>query len=79
MNSSVYAVVNIGNVKLFVGDASQLSTNWKPIFTQLNLGTYPHPLVQIAWKQAGNKRRFSFHSKEDLINDSDIIGLKPFN
>lgn len=75
MASQIYAIANIGNKKLFVGETSRLSSLWPPLLAQLNSGNYPDTELQAVWNREGEKRHFSFHLLEDLIEDSDIIGI----
>lgn len=76
MGSKIYAIANIGEKRLFVGDASQLSTTWQPMLEQLNRGTFPNRELQVAWSQSAGKRRFTFHLQQDIINDAAIIGIE---
>ncbi|TBR60306.1 hypothetical protein BLD44_021660 [Mastigocladus laminosus UU774] len=76
MYSGIYAIAHIGDFKLFVGEASQLSQKWPPILTQLNSGTFPDPVLQQVWNAEGGKRYFSFHTKTEIISDRDILGIE---
>jgi len=76
MGSKIYAIAHIGDKKLFVGDASQLSVTWKPMLVQLNRGTFPHRELQKIWSNKAGKRRFTFHLKQDIIGDAAIIGIE---
>ncbi|HBB33897.1 MAG TPA: hypothetical protein DDZ80_30000 [Cyanobacteria bacterium UBA8803] len=75
MASQIYAIAHIGKKKLFVGEASRVSSMWPPLLAQLNSGTYPNATLQAVWNREGGKRHFSFHLKQDLINDPDIVGM----
>ncbi|MGD2182665.1 hypothetical protein [Lusitaniella coriacea] len=74
MSSGIYAVAHVGDKKIFVGEASRLSILWLPILAQLNSGNHPNLELQKAWNKEGGKRRFSFHLKQDIIRDREIIG-----
>jgi hypothetical protein len=74
MASGIYAVVHVGNKKLFVSDVSHLGAVWPKILAQLNSGTYPDREVQDAWNREKGKRRFSFHLKQDLVGNPEILG-----
>lgn len=76
MGSKIYAIAHIGEQKLFVGDASQLSVNWRPMLERLNDGTFPHRQLQKSWSLSAGKRRFTFHLKQDIINDPKIVGIE---
>lgn len=73
--AQIYAIAHIGNKKLFVGDASQISILWPHLLTQLNSGLHPNRELQTLWNQQANQRYFSFHVKEDLLDDPEIIGI----
>lgn len=77
MASEVYAIAHIGDKKLFVGDASQVSRMWPPLLAQLNSGTYPDAELQTLWNRETGKRHFSFKLRKDIIEDPDIVGLDP--
>lgn len=74
MASGIYAVVHIGDKKLFVSDVSHLSAIWPTVLAQLNNGTHPNREIQDVWQRERGKRHFSFHLKQDLIENPDIIG-----
>jgi hypothetical protein len=76
MTSGIYAIAHIGNLKLYVGECNKLSQKWPPILSQLHHGTYPHSLLQQAWNTEGDKRYFTFHIKEEIIGDPEIVGVE---
>jgi len=76
MSSGIYAIAHIGNLKLFVGEASKLSQKWPPMLAQLNSGKFPHAMLQQVWITEGGKRHFSFHTKAEIIGDLDILGIE---
>lgn len=76
MGSGIYAVANIGHLKLYVGEASKISRNWPPILAQLNSDSYPNTTLQQVWKVEGEKRRFTFHTKQEILANSEIIGAE---
>ncbi|MBP0022295.1 MAG: hypothetical protein J7647_32655 [Cyanobacteria bacterium SBLK] len=75
MSSGIYTVAHIGDCKLFLGDALVLSQKWPSILEQLNAGKYPDAIVQKTWQQVKGKRKLAFYTKEDLVNESNIINL----
>jgi hypothetical protein len=76
MASGIYAIAHIGDLKLYVGDASNLHSSWPPLLNQLNSGTYPDAVLQDVWNAVGGKRRFSFHTWQDIAGDSSIVGIE---
>ncbi|MGQ4648656.1 hypothetical protein [Lyngbya aestuarii] len=76
MASGIYAIAHIGSLKLYVCDTSNITTCWPLILEQLNQGTYPDPLLQKAWQSEGGKRRFTFHTYQDIACDPEIIGIE---
>ncbi|HAA32870.1 MAG TPA: hypothetical protein DCE56_40600 [Cyanobacteria bacterium UBA8553] len=76
MPSGIYAVAHIGNLKLYVSDASRLHSTWPLLLAQLNSGTYPNTTLQTVWNAEGGKRHFTFHTRKDLAQEYDIIGIE---
>jgi hypothetical protein len=76
MASGIYAVANIGHLKLYVGEASRIGSLWPPLLAQLNAGTYPNIALQKMWNVEEGKRHFTFHTQKDLARDREIIGLE---
>ncbi|MDY7012832.1 MAG: hypothetical protein SVX43_04385 [Cyanobacteriota bacterium] len=74
MSSGIYVVAHIGRKKLFVSDANRLSVFWSSILAQLTRGNYPNSELQKAWNRAGGKQHFSFHLKQEIVSEPDIIG-----
>ena len=78
MASGIFAVANIGTVRLYVGEVHQLKTRWAKMMAQLEEGTFADPVVQEAWQAVQGDRRFSFHTAKDIDSDRDIRGRKRF-
>ncbi|MGD1871599.1 MAG: hypothetical protein ACFB02_00950 [Mastigocoleus sp.] len=78
MKSGIFAVVNIGDIKLYIGEAHQLKGRWKALMTLFINGKFPHSQLQKAWNQKGNERRFTFHTANDVAQDKQIIGREQF-
>jgi hypothetical protein len=76
MASGIYAVAHIGHLKLYVGDASRIRDTWPRLLDQLNSGTYPNTVVQMVWNTEGGMRHFTFHTRKDLAQEQDIIGIE---
>lgn len=76
MASGIYAIAHIGHLKLYAGDASNLQVTWPLLLAQLNSGTYPNAALQEVWNQQGHKRRFTFHTKPNIVGDTEIVGIE---
>ncbi len=76
MASGIYAVVHIGQLKLYVCEASRVHKDWPPLLAQLTTGTHPNAALQQAWNQEGEKRYFTFHTRKDLEADREILGIE---
>jgi len=76
MASGIYAVAHIGHLKLYVGDASCLHSSWPLLMAQLNSGTYPNTDLQKMWNEQAGKRHFTFHTRKDLVEEPEIIGIE---
>lgn len=75
MACEIYAVAHIGHLKLFVGEAHKMSQLWRPMLTKLEQGSYPHSELQAVWDKEAGKRRFTFHTRQEIIASQDIIGI----
>jgi hypothetical protein len=73
MQSGIFAVVTIGDHRLYVGEVHYLKSRWKVMLTHFEAGQYPHDALQAAWNEAGETRRFTFHKAEELINDRQLL------
>ncbi len=78
MASGVYAVINIGSFKLYVGDISTLKTRWPILMAALEQGNHPDCTLQAVWNQSAGQRRFTFHTRSQLESSLDISGLEEF-
>ena len=78
MKSGIFAVVNIGDLKLYVGEVHQLKTRWKALMMLFIRGQFPHSQLQEVWNQKGEQRRFAFYTANDVVKDKDIIGKEQF-
>jgi hypothetical protein len=76
MPSGIYAVAHIGHLKLYVGDASLVNSTWRLLLAQLNSGTYPNTELQTLWNAEGGKRYFTFHTRKELAQEQEIIGIE---
>lgn len=76
MASGIYAIAHIGHLKLYIGDASRLNSLWPPLLAQLTSGTYPNAALQAAWNTGGDKRHFSFHTRQDLVGHPEIVRIE---
>ncbi len=78
MGTGIYAIANLGTVRLYVGQVTHLKTRWPKMMAQLDDGKFPNPIVQSAWETHKAERRFTFHTAEDLQTDANIHGKKLF-
>lgn len=76
MSSGIYAIANIGYLRLYIGEANRLQEKWRPLLDQLNRGIHPHLALQAVWNKEGNQRRFSFHTWQEIADDPEIIGIE---
>lgn len=76
MASGIYAIAHIGNLRLYVGDASKIKQKWPKLLNQFNSGTYPHALLQQEWNKQQGNRRFTFHTYKDIASDTQIINIE---
>ncbi|WP_439346493.1 hypothetical protein [Vacuolonema iberomarrocanum] len=73
MQSGIFAVVTIGEHRLYVGEVNHLKSRWRVMLTHFETGKYPHDALQAAWNQSGENRRFTFHKLDDLIHDHQLL------
>ncbi|WP_348256388.1 hypothetical protein [Leptolyngbya sp. PL-A3] len=78
MQSGIFAVVTIGSYRLYIGEVHHLEQRWKPVLAQLNQGNYPDIQLQQTWNRVGGKRRFTFHTSKDLIEDLELLERAQF-
>jgi len=48
------------------------------MLARLENGTHPNPKLQQAWNQVDGSRRFTFHTRNDLLHDSQFLGRPQF-
>ena len=78
MSSGIFAVVNIGSIRLYVGEVHRLKPRWAEMLVQLEKGTFADSVVQEAWVATKGDRRFSFHTAQDLDADPTMRGRARF-
>ena len=76
MDYGIYAIANIGRLKVFVGDVHSIKVNWPRMLEMLNSGKYPHAALQQEWQKSGQQRHFTFHTKKEIAGDREIIGIE---
>jgi hypothetical protein len=74
MQSGIFAVVTIGPYRLYVGEVHHLEQRWKPALAKFEQGDFPNTNLQQAWNLVNGKRRFTFHTHKDLIEDFHLLG-----
>ena len=78
MKSGIFAVVNIGNLKLYVGETHHLQARWRLLMMLFINGKFPHSQLQAAWNQHGEERKFTFHTAKEIAENQQILGKKQF-
>jgi hypothetical protein len=78
MKSGIFAVANIGNLKLYVGEIHHLQTRWRLLMMLFINGKFPHSQLQAAWNQSGEERKFTFHTANEIAQNQQILGKKQF-
>jgi len=78
LDSTIYAIANLGPFKVYVGTTRALKQRWAGIMTKLETGTYEHPTLQAVWPKWKQQRRFTFHTHPEVAAMSDLIGREQF-
>ncbi len=78
MKSGIFAVANIGQYRMYVGETHHLRTRWPQIMQQFAQGKFPSAKLQQAWLESGKSRRFTFHTAKQIVDDGTILGYKQF-
>ncbi|MEO1590337.1 MAG: hypothetical protein AAFU71_03480 [Cyanobacteria bacterium J06632_22] len=78
MKSGIFAVANIGQYRVYVGETHHLKTRWPQLMQQLSQGNFPSVRLQRAWQESGQDRRFTFHTAKQIVEDNNILGYKQF-
>ncbi|MGD1911984.1 MAG: hypothetical protein ACFB2X_14355 [Rivularia sp. (in: cyanobacteria)] len=78
MKSGIFAVVSIGEFKLYVGEVHHLKTRWRAMMMLFINGKFPHSQLQATWNQKGEQRRFTFHMADEIVKNQEILGKKQF-
>ncbi|MEM9116645.1 MAG: hypothetical protein AAF827_10660 [Cyanobacteria bacterium P01_D01_bin.6] len=78
MASGIYAVVNFGTVRLYVGEVKHLKTRWPKMLKKLEQGLFPEPTIQAEWTMHKGDRRFTFHTPDEIKSDGQLRGRKLF-
>lgn len=74
MGSGIFAVVNVGTLRLYVGETNQLQTRWGSMVQQLMEGRYADPDFQAEWQRSQGQRHFTFHTSKDLLGEKTLRG-----
>ena len=78
MSSGIFAVANIGKYRLYVGETHQLKTRWAKMMAMFTQGTFPSKRIQKAWKESGRERRFTFHTAQQISEETTIFNYRQF-
>lgn len=77
MASGIYAIVNLGNSKLYVGSATDLDARKKTHFTRLRCNKHPSKHLQAAFTKYGEPR-FAFRVLEAVGHPTDLLTREQF-
>ena len=78
MSSGIFAVANIGQYRLYVGETHQLKTRWAKMMTLFAQGAFPSKKIQQAWQESSKERRFTFHTAKQIYEDTNLFGYRQF-
>lgn len=78
MKSGIFAVVNIGQLRLYVGEMHQFQQRWDPLLQKLNEGQCKHSELQAEWNQHQRERKVTFHTLEDLKPETTLLRYGQF-
>lgn len=78
MSSGIFAVANIGKYRLYVGETHQLKARWAKMMGMFAQGTFPSKKIQQAWRESGKERRFTFHTAQQLSEETTIFNYRQF-
>ncbi|NET50819.1 MAG: hypothetical protein F6K09_19430 [Merismopedia sp. SIO2A8] len=76
MKSGIFAVVNIGRLRLYVGEPCRVKERWSPILAQLEGGQCRHGALQMEWNKYEGNRKVTFHTASDLKKETTLIRYK---
>lgn len=78
MKSGIFAVANIGQYRMYVGETHHLKTRWPLMIQKFAQGQFPSAKLQQAWHESGKNRRFTFHTAKQIVEDTTILGYQQF-
>lgn len=78
MKSGIFAVMNIGNLRLYVGEMHRFKERWERIMVQLEQGQCKHAALQAEWVKCSGDRKVTFHTLADLQAETTLLRYKQF-
>ena len=78
MKSGIFAVVNIGQLRLYVGEMHTFKQRWEPLLEQLTEGRCKHAALQEEWNKHQGQRKVTFHTLADLKSETTLLRYKQF-
>ena len=78
MTSGIFAVVNIGQLRVYVGEMHTFKKRWESLLQQLNDGQCKHTGLQAEWDRHNGKRKVTFHTVADLKSETTLLRYKQF-
>ena len=76
MKSGIFAVINIGTLRLYIGETHHLKQRWEPILQQLTQGCCKHVALQAEWDKEQGNRKVTFHTASELKHETTLIRYK---
>ena len=78
MKSGIFAVVNIGQLRLYIGEMHNFKQRWEPLLQQLSQGQCKHVGLQAEWDKHKGERKVTFHTIDDLKSERTLLKYKQF-
>ena len=78
MKSGIFAVVNVGQLRVYVGEMHTFKQRWEPLLQQLQEGQCKHAGLQAEWNNHNGDRKVSFHTFADLKSETGLLRYKQF-
>ncbi|MEM9213388.1 MAG: hypothetical protein AAGD25_03490 [Cyanobacteria bacterium P01_F01_bin.150] len=78
MTSGIFAVINLGQLRLYVGEMHTFKKRWEPLLRQLSEGRCSHKGLQAEWDKCQGERKVTFHTLADLKSEKTLLGYKQF-
>ena len=70
--------MNIGQLRVYVGEMHTFQKRWESILQQLNDGQCKHAGLQAEWNKHQGQRKVTFHTASDLKAETTLLRYKQF-